>query len=654
MFSKAKSENPAHPKKAALIGNPNVGKSLIFGALTKRYVTVSNYPGTTVEITSGEMKIGTETISLIDTPGVNSLTPTSEDERVVRDILLQDDINFIIQVIDAKNLERGLYITTQIAEMGLPLLIVLNMMDEAQQRGIDINIPKLSQKLGIPIVPTVAIERKGIEGIKKELENSSIPQLRVSYSQAIEGMLEEMKKILSNPHFSRFIGLSFVSGDCSMGEDIISRIPKEKLNSIARLDPFSNLGSREYPISYFIGLKRLDLAKEIVQNVSTTSFKSDNRALDVLGRTSTHPVFGVPILILILYLAYLFVGKLGAGTFVDFLEVTVFEGHINPFFKMVIPKIIPFKILIDFLVGDFGIITMALTYSLAIIFPVICTFFIFFSILEDSGYLPRLAIMVDRVFKLMGLNGKVILPMVLGLGCDTMATLTTRMLETKKERLVVIFLLALGIPCSAQLAVVFAMASTLPQWGIFFWGGEICFVLFAVGFLASYFVKGESRDLIIEVPPIRIPQIGNVIIKTVARLEWYLKEAVPLFILGTIILFVLDRLKVLGFLQNLASPIVVKFLDLPKEATNAFLIGFLRRDYGAAGLFDLQQSGYLSSHQVLVSLVTITLFVPCVANFLIIIKEQGLRTALIIVGIVLFIAIIVGGMTNWILWSLGI
>ncbi len=654
MFSKAKSENPTHPKKAALIGNPNVGKSLIFGALTKRYVTVSNYPGTTVEITSGEMKIGSETISLIDTPGVNSLTPTSEDERVVRNIIFEDDINFIIQVIDAKNLERGLYITIQVAEMGLPLLIVLNMMDEAQQRGVDINIANLSHKLGVPIVPTVAIERKGIEGIKNELVNSSIPQLRVPYSQAIEGMLAEVKQILSNPHFSRFIGLSIISGDCRMDEDIINRIPKEKLDSIAGLDPLSKLGSREYPISYFIGLKRLELAKEIVQKVSTASFKSGNRTLDLLGRTSTHPVFGIPILILILYLAYLFVGKLGAGTFVDFLEVTVFEGYINPFFKIVIPKIIPFKILIDFLVGDFGIITMALTYSLAIIFPVICTFFIFFSILEDSGYLPRLAIMVDRVFKLMGLNGKVVLPMVLGLGCDTMATLTTRMLETKKERLIVIFLLAVGIPCSAQLAVVFAMASTLPPWGIFFWGVEICVVLFAVGFLASYFVKGESRDLIIEVPPIRIPQIGNVIVKTIARLEWYLKEAVPLFILGTIILFVLDRLKVLGFLQNLASPIVVKFLDLPKEATNAFLIGFLRRDYGAAGLFDLQQSGYLSSHQVLVSLVTITLFVPCVANFLIIIKEQGLRTALIIVGIVLFIAIIVGGMTNWILWSLGI
>jgi len=641
-------------KKAVLIGNPNVGKSLIFGYLTGRYATVSNYPGTTVEIMLGDMEIGSEIISLIDTPGINSLTPTSEDERVVRDILLKENITFVIQVVDAKNLERGLYVTIQIAEMGLPTLIVLNMMDEAQTRGVDIDIGTLSKRLGVPIVPTVAIQRKGIERIKKELPNSRIPQVRVSYSQTVEESLEGIEKIIPNPHFSRFIGLSILSGDESVNGNLIGRIPKDELISLTQLHHFSQFSSKEYPISYFIGLKRLELAKDISHRVSATSPTSGSHTLETLGWISIHPVFGIPILVSVLYVAWLFVGKLGAGVFVDFLEGTVFEGYINPFFKTVISEIVPINILRDFLVGDFGVITMALTYSLAIIFPVICTFFIFFSLLEDSGYLPRLAIMVDRVFKLMGLNGKVVLPMVLGLGCDTMATLTTRILETKKERLIVTFLLALGIPCSAQLAVVFAMASTLPSWGIFMWGGEITTVLFIVGFLASCLVKGESRDLILEVPPIRIPQISNVIIKTLARLEWYLKEAVPVFIWGTIILFVLDRLKVLEFMQNLASPVVVKFLNLPKEATNAFLIGFLRRDYGAAGLFDLQQKGYLNNHQVLVSLVTITLFVPCIANFLIIIKEQGLRTALIIVGIVFLLALLVGGMTNWILGSFGI
>lgn len=654
MHNHIKTKPLPHLKKVVLIGNPNVGKSLIFGYLTGRYATVSNYPGTTVEITLGDLKTGSETISLIDTPGINSLTPISEDERVVRDILLKENISSVIQVMDAKNLERGLYITTQVAEMGLPTLIVLNMMDEAQARGVDINIAALSKRLGVPIVPTIAIQRKGIERIKKEIQNSCIPQVWVPYSQTVEESLDEIEEIMPNPHFSRFIGLSILSGDRSLKENLISSIPKNKLSFLDQLHHFSQLSSKEYPISYFIGLKRLELAKDIAQKVSATSFKSGSQVLETLGRISIHPVFGIPILASVLLVAWLFVGKLGAGVFVDFLEGTAFEGYINPFLKTVISKIVPINILRDFLVGDFGVITMALTYSLAIIFPVICTFFIFFSLLEDSGYLPRLAIMVDRVFKLMGLNGKAVLPMVLGLGCDTMATLTTRILETKKERLIVTFLLALGIPCSAQLAVVFAMASTLHPWGLFMWGGEITIVLFIVGFLASCLVKGESRDLILEVPPIRIPQIGNVIIKTLARLEWYLKEAVPIFILGTIILFVLDRLKVLEFVQNLASPIVVKFLNLPKEATNAFLIGFLRRDYGAAGLFDLKQKGYLNNHQVLVSLVTITLFVPCIANFLIIIKEQGLRIALIIVGIVFILAFLVGGMTNWILGSLGI
>ena len=282
MFNKDNAKSLTHPKKAVLIGNPNVGKSLIFGSLTKSYATVSNYPGTTVEVTLGDMKIGPDTISLIDTPGINSLTPTSEDERVVRDILLMDDITFVIQVIDAKNLERGLYITTQIAEIGLPLLIVLNMTDEAQDRGIDIDIFKLSQRLDVPIVPTVATQRKGVIRIKKELTKSSIPRVRVPYSPTVEGYLKEIEKVVPNNNFSRFTALSILSRNGDINGDILSGIPEDKLNSLARLHHFSQLSSKEYPISYFIGLKRLEIAKDIAQKVSATSFKSSNRTLELL------------------------------------------------------------------------------------------------------------------------------------------------------------------------------------------------------------------------------------------------------------------------------------------------------------------------------------------------------------------------------------
>lgn len=289
--------------------------------------------------------------------------------------------------------------------------------------------------------------------------------------------------------------------------------------------------------------------------------------------------------------------------------------------------------------GEYGVITMALTYSIAIILPIVGTFFIAFGVLEDSGYLPRLAIMVNRVFRKMGLNGEAVLPMVLGLGCDTMATLTTRILESRKERVIVTLLLALGVPCSAQLGVILGVLGGLSLKATALWMGIVITVLFTVGFLASRIVPGRSSDFILEVPPLRVPQLSNIAAKTLARVEWYLREAVPLFLLGTLFLFALDKLGALLLLENLASPVVV---------------GFLRRDYGAAGLFALARAGMMDPAQVLVSLVTITLFVPCIANLLIIIKERGVKTAIAIVGFIFPFAFLVGGVLNLSLRTLGV
>ncbi|MBI1866091.1 MAG: ferrous iron transporter B, partial [Nitrospirae bacterium] len=291
----------------------------------------------------------------------------------------------------------------------------------------------------------------------------------------------------------------------------------------------------------------------------------------------------------------------------------------------------------------------ALTYAIAIVLPITTTFFIAFGVLEDSGYLPRLAVMLNKIFKAMGLNGKAVLPMILGLGCDTMATMTTRILETRKERMIVTLLLALGVPCSAQLGVVTGMAATLPWAGIAVWVGTLVAVIFLVGFLAARIFKGDDTEFMLEIPPIRRPLVSNILVKTAGRVEWYLREAVPLFILGTLFLFVLDRLAVLAWLTGLTSPLVEGVLGLPGRATEAFLVGFLRRDYGAAGLFALQKAGQMDAHQVVVSLVTITLFVPCIANFFMMIKERGLRPALAMAAFIFPFAFLVGGVINWVL-----
>jgi ferrous iron transport protein B len=306
-----------------------------------------------------------------------------------------------------------------------------------------------------------------------------------------------------------------------------------------------------------------------------------------------------------------------------------------------------------FLVGKYGIVSMGLSYGMAIVLPIVATFFIAFSLLEDSGYLPRLAVMVNRVFKWMGLNGKAVLPMVLGLGCDTMATMTARIMETRKERVIVTLLLALGVPCSAQLAVIFAMLAGVSPGAAAWFFAAIAAVLFLVGWLAARVIPGRGSDFMLELPPIRLPQAGNVAVKTLARIEWYLREALPLFVLGTLILWGLDRVGGLAVLERVAAPVVVGLLQLPKEAASAFILGFLRRDYAAAGLFvhyePAMKAGAMTREmniEVTVALVTITLFIPCIANFFMILKERGWKTGLAIAGFILPFSVGVGAALN--------
>jgi ferrous iron transport protein B len=306
------------------------------------------------------------------------------------------------------------------------------------------------------------------------------------------------------------------------------------------------------------------------------------------------------------------------------------------------------RFLHDFLVGPFGAITMALSYAFAIVLPIVTAFFFVFSILEDSGYFSRMAIMVHRVFRFIGLNGKAVLPMVLGLGCDTMATMTTRILETRKERIVTTMLLALAVPCSAQLGVLLALMATLAGPGTLVWLGVVVGVMLVVGWLTAHVVGGEAGDFILEIPPMRKPQASNVLVKTASRLNWYLKEVIPLFVLGTAILFLLDAMGALDGIAAALEPLVSGWLGLPKEMASAFLIGFLRRDFGAVYILDAATGAdaVLSPHQILVAMVTITLFMPCIANFLMIAKEHGMKIALSMSAFIFPFAFFMGGVIN--------
>jgi len=637
-----------------LVGNPNVGKSVLFGYLTGKYVTVSNYPGTTVEVSRGTLTLEGVRRTLVDTPGVNSLVPMSEDERVTRDILLTERQRVLIQVGDTKNLGRTLFLTLQIAEMEVPFVLCLNMRDEAASRGIRVDSRRLGESLGVEVVPTVAVRREGISELMTAVRLARPSTWKVHYDAPFEAAIAAISALLPDaPLARRALALMILAGDDSLTGWLRARIPEA---SLARMEEIRDVLQRDsrVPLGVLINRQRQREADRLVARVREATPTRRAPLGRLLDRLTLHPIFGLPILAGVLYAFYLFVGVFGAGTAVDFLEDTVFGAWLNPWMIGAVNGSVPWAWLRDFLVGEYGLLTMAVTYSIAIILPIVTTFFLAFGILEDSGYLPRLAVLVNRLFKVIGLNGKAVLPMVLGLGCDTMATLTTRILETPKERTIAILMLALGVPCSAQLTVTLAMLGGLSWKAMAVWLSVVVGCLVSVGFMASRILPGRGSDFILEIPPLRRPTLSNIATKTVARVEWYLKEAVPLFLLGTVILFVGDRFGALAVVERAAAPVVHGVLGLPPETAGVFILGFLRRDFGAAGLFRMADAGMLDPVGIVVVLSTITLFIPCIANFFMIVKEKSWGVALAVAAFIFPFAFLVGGALNAILRGLGV
>jgi len=657
-----------------LVGNPNVGKSVIFGLLTGRYADVSNYPGTTVELARGRRR-GRQG-EVLDLPGTNTLTPNSEDERVTRDIILrhlnEDDL-FVTQVCDTKNLRRGMFLTLQLAELGIPQVLVANMADEAADRGYSFDSKALESLLGVPVMEAVATRRQGLAPLLSGIAEPRPARLRINYGPAIEQAVTRIEALYpSSIRGRRGLALMLMAGSNALPEDA-PLPPPERMGELAAIRAEVE---RALPqgLGSVIERARMAEAERITAEVLHREPAGRRKILDHLGDWALHPILGWPLAGAVLYGLYLFVGVLGAGTMVDLLETKLFGAIVTPWLDTALRAVLPATWAAPLigpegvapgsgpglLLGDYGLVSMGLTYAFAIVLPIVGFFFIAFSLLEDSGYLPRLAALLNSAFKLMGLNGKAVLPMVLGLGCDTMATMTTRILPSPKERIVVTLLLALGVPCSAQLGVILGLLAALSPAALMWWIGTVAGTMLLVGFLASRVLPGDSSALVLELPPMRIPQWGNILVKTVARVEWYLREVVPLFILGTFVLWGLDRLNVLVVLERWTAPVVQGFLGLPAKATQAFLIGFLRRDYGAAGLYDLFKDAIAAPGpsleteiQVVVSLVTLTLFVPCIANFFMIAKEQGMKIALAMAGFIFPFAFLVGGILNWTLrWIL--
>lgn len=618
-------------KRIALVGNPNVGKSVLFNALTGAYVTVSNYPGTSVEVSRGDTVIEGKVCQVIDTPGMYSIHTITEEERVAREILLNESPDVVLHVLDARNLERMLAMTIQLIEAGLPVVLVVNIMDEAERMGLKIDLAELQKRLGIPVIGAATARKRGIDQIRHVIDTYAVAPAtdRFTYSQPLESDISEVVQLMKGKYVLSKKSLALlllqqddeVNGICRQQEGAGYAVLSEKIREIGF--------RRRESFNLDLSLERRRMVSDLLMGVFV---QPDKRVVTMAERISTmcvRPVTGVPLLLVVLYYGlYQFVGVFGAGTVVDVLEKQFLVEIVNPWIINLVNSLVPWEIIRELIVGEYGIITLGLRYAIGIILPIVATFFIFFSFLEDTGYFPRLALLVDRVFKRIGLTGRAVIPMVLGFGCDTMATVVTRTLETTRERIIATLLLALAIPCSAQLGVIIGLLSQSPG-ALTVWSLCILLLFLVVGFLAAKVMPGDPPMFYMELPPMRTPQLSNVVTKTYTRVQWYFIEILPLFVLASVLLWLG---KITGFFEKMINAMtpVMASIGLPKEAAVAFIFGFFRRDYGAAGLYDLQTNGLMDARQLTVAAVTLTLFIPCVAQFLVMKNERGWKTAAII------------------------
>lgn len=599
---------PPSARKIVLVGNPNTGKSVFFNSLTGLYVDVSNFPGTTVEVAQGRW--GDDVI--MDTPGIYGVASFNDEERVARDIILEADL--VVNIVDAVHLERDLFLTLQLIDMGIPMVVALNMMDEADAHDLRIDVKGLEQALGVPVIPAVAVENRGIAELK-----AAIAEARTGKQD--HSLLTKLAAWYAPTEAAQPALVLAAEGD----REVAARagVPAQD----AREELYVRRRHRVNDLT----------ARAVVETEEERGFG------EALGRWMIRPVTGLPILAGILAALYYLIGDVVAQQIVGFTEDTVMLGIYEPFVRGLVEGALgaesPAAVI---LVGEFGLLTMTFTYLLGLLLPLVIGFYLALSIMEDSGYLPRLATLVDRALTGIGLNGRAIVPMILGLGCVTMATMTTRILGSQRERRIAVALLGLTIPCSAQLAVITAMLAGLGPGFALAYAAIIFGVLAIVGTALNRLLPGKSTGLLIDLPHLRIPRPMNVLRKTFNKVVMFLLDAGPLFAIGALLISILQVSGGLARIQDVLAPLTVGWLQLPKEAATAFVMGFVRRDFGAAGLLEME----LSSLQVLVSLVTITLFVPCIASVMMLFKERGSREAAVVWAGCLVVAFTVGGLIS--------
>ncbi|OIO72129.1 MAG: ferrous iron transporter B [Elusimicrobia bacterium CG1_02_37_114] len=582
-------------KTILLMGNPNVGKSVVFSRLTGVKVITSNYPGTTVEFTRGIMHIDHEDVEVIDVPGTYTLEPTSKAEEVAVKMLDETFTkekyeNVVINIIDATNLERNLSLTLQLIKRRIPVIAALNLWDETKHTGVKIDIVKLEQILKIPCAPTCAVTGEGIKQLIDRVKDVNI-----------------------------YVNINVKISDFDYDE-------KEKWHCIG----------------------------DIITEVQKVTHRH-HTFLEKVGDLSVNPIGGIPIALGVLFITFQvirfigewLIGNVGEPIFENLwaplmLKVSGLLGSKGVVHDIIIGKLVEGEI--DF--GEsFGILTTGLFVPFAAVLPYVFAFYLVLSLLEDFGYLPRLAVLVDNVMHKLGVHGFAIIPFMLGLGCNVPGALSTRVMETRRERFIATTLMAIAVPCMAQIAMVVGLIGKHGAKGLGIVFGTLFIVWIVLGILMNKVMKGHAPELFMEIPPYRLPYIGALLKKVWMRIVWFIREAVPWVLFGVFLVNMLYTLRIIEFLGKIVQPIVSGILGLPVEAVGALVIGFLRKDVAVGMLAPL----HLTLKQLIIASVVLTMYFPCAATFAVLIKEFGIKDMLKSTLIMICSTLLVAGLLNLIL-----
>ena len=661
-------------QKILLVGNPNIGKSALFQALSGQFVEISNYPGTTVEILKARLNDKTD---LIDTPGIYSISAENDEEKIafesLKELAESDKNNdFVINIVNACSLQKDLFLTLHLIDCKIPLILVINQIDQLEKQKEKINYEKLAKKLNVKVFPVSALTGQGIQDLKDFI--TSVAEVKANGFQSFELMGELDKLEIKNNTFEKIM---LLEGQIKSAEKLNFKTKKSDIYA----------KRRERVNRLFDGLLEREFSEE------------HNKFTKKLDEVLIHPLYGTLIgLGLGFFFLYQVLGVWVAGDLVDFLENKVFDKYWNSGVRWTVSQVLPVEIkmtnsvgnlkrytfpvgqnnifskryyskdadqdkvlemsfegkkanfeyvfspadLIDkpnektsleqnfwsslgtILAGKYGLLTLTVTYLLGVLLPLIWFFYFSWALFEDSGYLPRMAVLADGFLRIIGLNGRGIIPLVLGLGCVTMAVVTTRLMSNKREQLILMILLGIAVPCSAQLGIIQGLlAKTGGLMGWLIWLSVLLMVLFLCGFLANKIIKGKPTPLLLELPPLRIPHWKNVLNKANQKSWFFLQESSLPFVLASLVITVFQVTGILTLIIEWLKPAVSGILHLPKEVALSFLLGMVRRDFGAFGLLDIN----LNQIQVITASVTLTLFVPCIATLGVMVKERNWQTA---------------------------